>query len=176
MDQRRLRQLFDRGVERRAPRAKIVIELKDDCSEFSQDWRIKEILERYSAFVSVPINLNGKRINTIQALWLRNKNEIKEEEYTEFYKFQAHAYDEPRLRCTSAPMLPSRSTPCSSSQGQHREARMAGWSPRRPLLPQGPDRRQTEGLLPEWLRFLKGVVDSEDCRSTFPARPCRTAR
>src|SRR5581483_11435478 len=77
---------------------KIVIELKDECSEFSQDWRIKEVLERYSAFVSFPINLNGKRINTVQALWLRNKNEIKDEEYNEFYKFQAHAVDEPRLR------------------------------------------------------------------------------
>src|SRR5471032_1198288 len=78
--------------------SKIVIELKDDCAEYSQDWKAKEILERYSAFVSFPINLNGKRINTVQALWLRSKNEIKEEEYTEFYKFQAHAHDEPRLR------------------------------------------------------------------------------
>ena len=77
---------------------KIVIELKDDCAEFSDDSRIKEILERYSAFVSFPINLNGKRVNTVQALWLRSKNEIKDEEYTEFYKFQAHAFDEPRLR------------------------------------------------------------------------------
>ena len=78
--------------------AKIVITLKDDCADFAQDWRMKEILERYSAFVSYPINLNGKRINTVQALWLRNKAEVKDEEYTEFYKFQAHAYDEPRLR------------------------------------------------------------------------------
>src|SRR5579884_8142 len=78
--------------------AKIVVELKDECSEFSQEWRIKEILQRYSAFVAFPINLNGKRLNTVQALWLRNKNEIKDEEYTEFYKFQAHAVDEPRLR------------------------------------------------------------------------------
>ena len=75
-----------------------MVELKDDCSEFSEEWRVKEILERYSAFVSFPINLNGKRINAIQALWLRGKNEIKEEEYTEFYKFQAHAFDEPRMR------------------------------------------------------------------------------
>src|SRR5271170_6412677 len=73
--------------------AKIVIALKDDCGEFSQESRVKEILERYSAFVSFPINLNGKRINTVQALWLRSKSEIKEEEYTEFYKFQSHAYD-----------------------------------------------------------------------------------
>ncbi|MGH7944941.1 MAG: molecular chaperone HtpG, partial [Opitutaceae bacterium] len=78
--------------------AKVVIELKDDCSEYSQEWRVKEILERYSAFVSFPITLNAKRINTVQALWLRGKNEIKDEEYIEFYKFQAHAIDEPRLR------------------------------------------------------------------------------
>src|SRR5688500_8573765 len=49
--------------------AKIVIELKEDCSEYSQEWRVKEILERYSAFVSFAITLNGKRINTVQALW-----------------------------------------------------------------------------------------------------------
>jgi molecular chaperone HtpG len=64
---------------------KIVVELKDECSEYAQEYRIKELLERYSAFVGFPINLNGKRINTVQALWLRNKAEIKDEEYTEFY-------------------------------------------------------------------------------------------
>src|SRR6185436_9700667 len=45
---------------------KIVVELKDECDEFAQEWRVKEILERYSAFGSVPVNLNGKRINTVQ--------------------------------------------------------------------------------------------------------------
>jgi molecular chaperone HtpG len=85
-------------VEGQRRGAKIVIELKDDCAEFAQEWKIEEIVKRYSAFVSFPINLNGKRINTVQALWLRSKNEIKDEEYTEFYKFQAHAFDEPRLR------------------------------------------------------------------------------
>jgi molecular chaperone HtpG len=77
---------------------RIVIELKDDCSDYSKEWKVKEILERYSAFVSFPITLDGKRINTVQAVWLRNKAEVTEEEYTEFYKFQAHAFDEPRLR------------------------------------------------------------------------------
>ena len=66
---------------------KIVVELKDECSEYAQEYRVKELLERYSAFVGFPINLNGRRINTVQALWLRNKAEIKDEEYTEFYKY-----------------------------------------------------------------------------------------
>src|SRR5476651_287607 len=144
--------------------SKIVIELKDDCAEFSQDWKIKEILERYSAFVSFPINLNGKRVNTIQALWLRSKSEIKEEEYTEFYKFQAHAYDEPRLRLhfsADAPLainallfVPQQNT---EKLGFARTEASVSLYCRKVLIDAKP-----KDLLPEWLRFLKGVVDSED--------------
>ena len=144
--------------------AKIVITLKDDCSEFSEDWKIKEILERYSAFVSYPINLNGKRINTIQALWLRSKNEIKEEEYTEFYKFQAHAFDEPRLRLhfsADAPLainallfVPKDNT---EKLGFARLEPSVSLYCRKVLIDAKP-----KDILPEWLRFLKGVVDSED--------------
>lgn len=144
--------------------AKIVIELKDECSEFSQDWRIKEILERYSAFVSFPINLNGKRVNTVQALWLRNKNEIKDEEYTEFYKFQAHAFDEPRLRLhfsADAPLainallfVPKENT---EKLGFSRFEPSVALYCRKVMIDAKP-----KHLLPEWLRFLKGVVDSED--------------
>eukprot|EP01012_Entosiphon_sulcatum_P001459 TRINITY_DN10279_c0_g2_i1.p2 TRINITY_DN10279_c0_g2~~TRINITY_DN10279_c0_g2_i1.p2 ORF type:complete len:640 (+),score=158.00 TRINITY_DN10279_c0_g2_i1:240-2159(+) len=144
--------------------SKIVIELKDDCADYASDWKIKEILERYSAFVSFPINLNGKRINTIQALWLRSKNEIKDEEYTEFYKFQSHAHDDPRLRLhfsADAPLsinallfVPKDNT---EKLGFSRlEASVALYC-RKVLIDAKP-----KDLLPEWLRFLKGVVDSED--------------
>jgi TNF receptor-associated protein 1 len=144
--------------------AKVVIELKDDCSEYSQDWRVKEILERYSAFVSFPISLNGKRINTVQALWLRSKNEIKDEEYTEFYKFQAHAHDDPRLRLhfsADAPLsinallfVPQSNT---EKMGLSRLEPSVALYCRKVLIDSKP-----KDLLPEWLRFLKGVVDSED--------------
>jgi TNF receptor-associated protein 1 len=144
--------------------AKIVIELKDDCADFAQDWKVKEILERYSAFVSFPINLNGKRVNTIQALWLRNKNEIKEEEYTEFYKFQAHAFDEPRLRLhfsADAPLainallfVPKQNT---EKLGLARLEPAVALYCRKVMIDAKP-----KDILPEWLRFLKGVVDSED--------------
>ena len=143
---------------------KIVIELKDDCTEFSEDWKVKEILERYSAFVSFPINLTGKRVNTVQALWLRSKNEIKEEEYTEFYKFQAHAFDEPRLRLhfsADAPLainallfVPKDNT---EKLGFARTEASVALYCRKVLIDAKP-----KLLLPEWLRFLKGVVDSED--------------
>ncbi|WP_404425722.1 molecular chaperone HtpG [Nibricoccus sp. IMCC34717] len=143
---------------------KIIIELKDDCSEFSQESRVKEILQRYSAFVSFPITLNGTRINTIQALWLRSKNEIKDEEYTEFYKFQAHAWDEPRLRlhfsadaplAINALVFVPKENPEKMGLGRTEPA--VALYCRKVLIDARP-----KDLLPEWLRFLKGVVDSED--------------
>ena len=143
---------------------KVVIELKDECSEFSQEWRIREIIERYSAFVSFPINLNGKRINTVQALWLRSKNEIKEEEYEEFYKFQGHDSEKPRLRLhfsADAPIsinallfVPKDNT---ERLGLTRLEPAVALYCRKVLIDARP-----KDLLPEWLRFVKGVVDSED--------------
>ena len=143
---------------------KIVVELKDDCADYATDGRIKEIVERYSAFLSFPINLNGKRVNTVQALWLRSKHEIKDEEYTEFYKFQAHAYDDPLLRLhfsADAPLsinallfVPSENT---ESYGFARFEPGVALYCRKVLIDAAP-----KDLLPEWLRFLKGVVDSED--------------
>ena len=143
---------------------KIVVELKDDCADYAEDWKIKEILERYSAFVSFPINLNAKHINTVQALWLRSKNEIKEEEYTEFYKFQAHAYDEPRLRLHFSADAPLSINALLFVPKENPERLgLARLEPsvalycRKVLIDAKP-----KDLLPEWLRFLKGVVDSED--------------
>jgi molecular chaperone HtpG len=144
--------------------SKIVIELKDDCADYANEGRIKAILERYSAFVSFPINLNGQHINTVQALWLRSKSEIKEEEYNEFYKFQSHAYDEPSLRLhfsADAPLainallfVPQENT---EKMGMSRLEPAVSLYCRKVLIDAAP-----KDLLPEWLRFLKGVVDSED--------------
>ena len=143
---------------------KIVVELTDECAEFSHEWRVREVLERYSAFVSFPISLNGKRINTVQALWLRGKNEIKEEEYDEFYKFQAHDTEKPRLRLhfsADAPIsinallfVPKDNT---EKMGFSRLEPSVALYCRKVLIDAKP-----KDLLPEWLRFLKGVVDSED--------------
>ena len=151
-------------VEGQERGTKIVIELKDDAHEFATEGRVKEILERYSAFVSFPVNLNGKHINTVQALWLRSKSEITDEEYTAFYKFQAHAYDEPRLRLhfsADAPLqinallfVPKDNT---EKFGMARLEPAVSLYCRKVLIDSKP-----KDLLPEWLRFMKGVVDSED--------------
>ena len=143
---------------------KVVVELKDECSEFCLASKIEGVLKRYSSFVQFPINLNGKRVNTIQALWLRNKSEIKDEEYTEFYKFQANAFDAPRLRLhfsADAPLAINALlfVPEESPErfGLVRAEPAVALYCRKILIDPHP-----KDLLPEWLRFLKGVVDSED--------------
>jgi TNF receptor-associated protein 1 len=143
---------------------KIVVKLKADAKEFSQASRVENLLKHYSAFVSFPLHLNGKQINTIQALWLRPKDEIKEEEYTEFYKFQAHAFDEPLLRLHFSADAPLQINallfvPGSNPEkfGLHRSEAAVSLYCRKILIDAAP-----QDLLPEWLRFLKGVVDSED--------------
>ena len=77
---------------------KITLELKDDAKEFSEASTVERIIQRYSSFVPFPIELNGNRLNTVQAIWARNKNEIKEEEYNEFYTFVGHDHDKPLFR------------------------------------------------------------------------------
>jgi TNF receptor-associated protein 1 len=143
---------------------KIIITLTEDAKEFSNPNRVKAILQHYSSFVNFPINLNGERINKINALWLRNKTEIKKEEYTEFYKFQANAFDEPMahlhfsadvpLAINALLFIPSHN-PESFGFGRM-EAGVSLYC-KKILIEAKP-----EGLLPDWLRFLKGVVDSAD--------------
>ncbi|TAG33107.1 MAG: molecular chaperone HtpG, partial [Verrucomicrobia bacterium] len=150
--------------EHTARGTKIVLHLKDDADEFAKKYRIEEILKKYSAFVSFPIKLDGEHVNTVTALWLRSKNEITDEEYTAFYKFQAHAYDEPRLRyhfTADAPLQIASLlfVPKDNPEkfGMQRAEPAVALYCRKVLIDSRP-----KDLLPEWLRFLKGVVDSED--------------
>ena len=111
-----------------------------------------------------PIELNTKRLNTVQAIWARNKNEIKEEEYNEFYTFVGHDHDQPlfRLHFTAdAPLaiqallfVPGRNF---ETLGMGRMDSEVNLYCRKILI-----QAKAKGLFPEWLRFLKGVVDSED--------------
>ncbi|WP_221029392.1 molecular chaperone HtpG [Actomonas aquatica] len=143
---------------------KIVIELNDDSHDYATADRVKSVLERYSAFVSFPIQLNGDRVNKVSALWLRSKSEITDEEYTEFYKFQAHAYDEPRLKLhfsADAPLAINSIlfVPQNNPEkfGMTRAEPAVSLYCRKVLIDPSP-----KDLLPEWGRFLKGVIDSED--------------
>ena len=151
-------------VEGQRRGTKIVVFLKDDDKQFASDSTIKEIVKRYSSFVQFPIKLNGDVVNTIDALWLRSKSEIKDEEYTEFYKFQANAWDEPRYRLHFSADAPlSINSLLFVPQENPERAGLGRIDPgvalycRKVLIDSKPDE-----LLPEWMRFAKGVVDCED--------------
>ena len=143
---------------------KITLELKDDAKDFAQAATVERIIQRYSSFVPFPIELNAKRLNTVQAIWARNKNEIKEEEYNEFYTFVGHDHEKPlfRLHFTAdAPLaiqsllfVPQRNF---ETLGMGRIDSEVNLYCRKVLI-----QAKAKGLFPDWLRFLKGVVDSED--------------
>ncbi len=142
----------------------IVVHLKEGMEEFSQDARIKAILEKYSNFVSFPITLNGEHINKVEALWLKSKKDISEDEYKEFYKFTAHAFDDPRYTMhfsADAPLSINALlfTPTENTEqfGMGQMEPGVSLYCRKVLIDAKPDK-----LLPEWLRFLRGVIDSED--------------
>jgi TNF receptor-associated protein 1 len=142
----------------------IILELKEDAKEFAQGASLKRIIERYSNFVQFPIELNGERVNTIQAIWARQKTEVKEEEYNEFYHYLGHDPEDPLLRMhfsADAPLslqallfVPQHNLEALGLVRTESEVHLYC---RKVLI----DSR-AKGLLPEWLRFLRGVVDSED--------------
>ncbi|HEY1173750.1 MAG TPA: molecular chaperone HtpG [Verrucomicrobiae bacterium] len=143
---------------------KIVLTLKEEAKLFSEEWEVEHIIKRYSSFVTFPIELNTKRLNTVQAIWARSKNEIKDEEYNEFYRYIGHDTEEPMFRlhfAADAPLaiqallfVPKHN---AEANGMTRLESEVNLHCRKVLI-----QSKAKGLFPEWLRFLRGVVDSED--------------
>ena len=143
---------------------KIVIKLKEDFTDYAKEDRIKDIVKKYSAFVQFPVSVNGEKVNTIEAIWLRSKSEVTDEEYEEFYKFQGNDYEGPLMRMhfsADAPLeinallfVPKRNM---EKMGMMRNENKVALHCRKVLIDAEP-----KSLFPEWLRFLRGVVDSSD--------------
>ncbi len=143
---------------------KIVIQLTEADKEYATKYRVESVIKRYSNFVGFPIELNGEAVNTINAIWTRNKSEITTEEYDEFYKFIGHDIDAPeyRLHFTADAPLSIKAllfVPAHSREklGMPKTESEVHLYCRKVLI-----QAKSKGLFPEWLRFLKGVVDSED--------------
>jgi molecular chaperone HtpG len=142
----------------------IILQLKDDAKDFTNEDTLKRIVQRYSSFVQFPIELNGKHLNTIQALWTRNKSEITDAEYNAFYQYVGHDHEDPLLRLhfnTDAPLaiqsvlfVPQHNV---ENLGLGRLEPGVNLYCKKVLI-----QDRAKGLFPEWLRFLRGVVDSED--------------
>ena len=151
-------------IENRPRGTSVTLSLKEDAREFENPARIKEIIQKYSNFVPYPILVNGERVNTIQAIWLKTAAEVSEEEYNEFFKFIANSDENPlyHLHLTSDAPIQLASilfVPATNMEqfGFFRLKPSVHLYSKKILLEQN-----AEDLLPDYLRFVSGVVDSAD--------------
>ena len=142
----------------------IRLHLKDDATEFLDADKLGEIVRRYSDHIAIPIKLADQTLNRASALWTRAKNEVTAEQHTEFYRHISHGFDEPwgtlhwraegRIEYTALLYVPGiRPFDLFAPERKHGVKLYV----RRVFVNEAP-----EGLVPRYLRFLRGVVDSED--------------
>jgi len=154
--------------ERASRGTTIVLHLREDAAEFVEPSRLREIVKTYSDHVALPIVLDHKgkeeTLNAASALWMRPKSEIKPEQYKEFYHHVGHAGDEPwltlhwkaegRIEYTGLLFVPSaKPFDLFDPLRKHRLKLYV----RRVFITD-----DCQELLPPWLRFVRGVIDSED--------------
>ena len=162
----------------------VMIHLRDGQEEYLDEWRIREVVKKYSDFIAYPIHFRkidvpadekeedkkrreeneAKSLNTMVALWKRAKKDVKSEEYAEFYKHLSHDWKDP---LESIPFSGEGAVEFKALLFLPREAGMELYMPqtkkglslyvRNVFI--GDD---IEMLLPDYLRFAKGVVDSSD--------------
>jgi len=166
-------------IEKAERGSRIVLHLKKEESEFADGWRLRNIIKKYSDHVALPIELPKETagdeaeaaaqdewevVNRASALWTRPRTEVKEDEYQEFYKHVAHDFENPltwshnkvegKLEYTSLLYVPARA-PFDLYQ---REApRGLKLYVQRVFIMD-----QADEFLPLYLRFVKGIVDSND--------------
>ncbi len=152
-------------IKKKIRGTKISFKFKKEHEEFSEDFRVTSVLKKYSNFVDFPIYVNDKEENTVQALWRKNDSELKEEELTEFYKFVSMDYNNPlghlhlsmegKVNFKALLFVPEKAPMNlfndTNEKGLHLYSN-------RVFI----EDAASEELLPEYLRFIKGVVDTED--------------
>lgn len=153
--------------------ARIVLHLRKDSEEFLEPLRLRTVVKTYSDHIALPVildsvneegNAESETLNSASALWTRPKNEITEEQYTEFYHHVAHGFDEPWQ------------TLHFRAEGAIEYTGLLFIPTNRPFDLFEPDRKskvklyvnrvfisdELDGLLPSYLRFVRGIVDSSD--------------
>jgi len=148
----------------------ITLHLKDDEGEFLEPFRLRQVVKTYSDHIALPVVLKGaegaedETLNSASALWTRSKSDITDEQYTEFYHHIAHAFDKPWL------------TLHYRAEGAIEYTGLLFVPTEKPFDLFTPERKNQlklyvnrvfisgdcEGLLPPYLRFVRGVVDSPD--------------
>ena len=166
-------------VEKADRGTRIVLHLKSGEDEFADGWRLRNIIKKYSDHIALPIELpkevaavegedkpavEWETVNRASALWTRPRTEVKDEEYQEFYKHVAHDFENPlswshnkvegKLEYTSLLYVPTRA-PFDLYQREAPKG-LKLYVQRVFVMD------QAESFLPLYLRFIKGVVDSND--------------
>lgn len=142
---------------------KIVMKLKDNCRDFANPATVKDIVTRYSNFVNFPIYLNDKQANTVSAIWAASKSDVSEDQYTEFYKYKSGDFESPLYRLHFSSDAPT-SIKSLLYVGQSHDEKygMGRMKPGVDLYSRKVLIQSASTIMPDWLRFLHGVVDSED--------------
>jgi len=159
-------------IERAERGTSIVLHLKDEAKEFADGWRLRSLVRRYSDHIAFPVlmrkegeaTLDWEPVNQAQALWTRARSDIKDEEYREFYQHIAHDFAEPlawshnkvegKREYTSLLYVPARAP---FDLYQRDAARGLKLYVRRVFIMD-----DAEQFLPMYLRFIRGVLDSND--------------
>ncbi len=142
----------------------IEVHLKEDAKEFAEKYRLESIIKKYSNFIQFPILLEKEKVNTVSAIWREPKSSVTKEQYAEFYKYLSFDSEEPfEIIHTSVDAPIQFSTllfiPPKTNEWYkyNRDDYGLDLYVRRVLI-----QHKNKDLLPEYLSFIVGVVDSED--------------
>ncbi|MBB6523378.1 molecular chaperone HtpG [Pseudoteredinibacter isoporae] len=175
------------SVERAERGTSVVLHLKDDATEFADGWRLRSVIKKYSDHISLPVEMLKQEmpamgedgednketedsvveyevINTATALWTRSRSEVSDEEYKEFYKHISHDFADPakwshnrvegKLDYTSLLYIPAKAPFDMYNRDAARGLKL--YVQRTFIMD------DAEQFLPMYLRFVKGIVDSND--------------
>jgi len=152
----------EKGKKTRGTRIELLI--KDDEKEFLEKTRLKTIIDQHSKFVPFPIYLEGEKIESVEAIWTQPKSSLEEKDYNEFFKFFQNANEDPESYLHLSSDAPVQFNTIMYIPKSNPE--VYGWIKSEPgidlyskkvLIQKG-----CKDILPEYFRFVKGVVDSED--------------
>ncbi|MEP0201901.1 MAG: molecular chaperone HtpG [Halioglobus sp.] len=161
----------------------ITLFLKPDCTEFAEDFRVRSVIKKYSDHISVPVMMletiappaegeedapvelpQYEAVNAAEALWTRSRSDVSDDEYKEFYRHVSHDFEDPmswshnkvegKLEYTSLLYLPKRAPFDMWNRDMARGLKL--YVQRTFIMD------EADQFLPQYLRFVKGIVDSND--------------
>ncbi|WP_150138154.1 molecular chaperone HtpG, partial [Candidatus Enterovibrio escicola] len=167
------------GIEKESRGTVVTLHLRDEDREFLDDWRLREVIRKYSDHIGIPVEVlttkcdeEGKKtdhdkwekINKAQAIWIRSKSDITDVEYQEFYKHLSHDFVDPLLWShnrvegkndyTSLLYIPSKA-PWNMFNRDHKHG-LKLYVQRVFIMD------DASQFIPNYLRFIRGLIDSND--------------